>query len=237
MRIPSVALLALASCFAVGCESLDSGDLSGLLGGGELSNDTIVQGLKEALRQGTDRSVARLSQRGGYADDPLMRIVVPDELEKFASTLRKVGLGGEVDAFEDKMNEAAEHAVTQAGPVFVDAITSMTFDDARKILGGNKTAATSFFERKTKSRLHELYEPTVRTHMNEVGAVSSYNELRSAYDKVPFAPKIEFTLERYVTDRALDGLFEALGEVEKDIRTNPAARVNDLLRRVFADPR
>jgi len=237
MRILQLLSLVFAVLCAAGCESLDANAVSQFLGGGELSNDTIVQGLKEALQHGTDRSVARLSADGGYGDDPLLRIALPDDLEKFASTLRKVGLGGEIDAFEDKMNEAAEQAVTQAGPVFVDAITSMTFDDARKILSGKKTAATNFFKRKTKGRLRELYEPTIRSHMSQVGAVRSYDDLRAQYDRIPFTPDLDFSLEGYVTDKALDGLFLALGEVERDIRTNPAARVTDLLQRVFADAR
>jgi hypothetical protein len=234
MRMLPTLAIVLIGTLVTGCKSFDASAVGDFFGDGALTNDTIVQGLKEALQNGTDRSVAQLSKAGGYADDAALRIVLPEKLQKFASTLRKVGLSGELDAFEDKMNAAAEHAVTQAGPVFLDAITSMSFDDARKILSGKKTAATQFFKRKTKKRLAALYQPTVQSHMSQVGAVQSYNDLRASYDKIPFAPKLEFSLEDYVTDQALDGLFLALGAVEKDIRTNPAARVTDLLQRVFA---
>lgn len=235
MRLLHALPLVLLLAFTPACGSLEGGRVSDLFGGGALTDDTIVRGLKEALQRGTDRSVVELSQKGGYADDPIRRIVVPEQLDKFASTLRKIGLGGEVDAFEARMNAAAESAVTQAGPVFLDAITKMTFDDARKILSGKKTAATQFFRRNTESQLTGLYAPIVKQHMDQVGAVRQYNDLRAKYDAIPLAPKFEFSLEDYVTGRALDGLFTALGEVERDIRTNPAARVSDLLQRVFAN--
>ncbi len=237
MKHLGTVLLLVCSLTLPACESLSAGDFGNVLGQGGLGNDTIVAGLKEALNVGTDRSVNLLSRPGGYANDAVRRIIVPDELDDLASTLRKIGLGGQIDTFEAKMNEAAEHAVTQAAPIFSDAIRSMSFDDARKILGGNKTAATSFFRRKTSGALTNLYRPIVKNHMDQVGAARTFNDLKATYEQVPFAPKVNLDLESYVTERALDGLFTELGKIERDIRTNPAARVSDLLQKVFAGQR
>ncbi len=233
MRRVTAILCLAAACLPVACSSMDGKSLSGLLGEGALTDDTIVAGLKEALRVGTGRAVDSLSAPGGYLNDARVRIPVPDKLEKFASTLRKVGLGGEVDRFERAMNAAAESAATQAAPVFVDAIAGMTFDDARRILSGKQASATNFFRRNTTAKLTQLYAPVVREHMGKVGAVQLYDDLMARYRAIPLVPAVDFSLDEYVTSKALDGLFDSVADVEKDIRANPAARTTELLRRVF----
>jgi hypothetical protein len=227
------------TALTTGCNSTDNGllgSLGGMFQGQELSESTVVAGLKEALRVGTDRAVNALSQEGGYAADPALRIGMPESLEKLASTLRQVGLGQQVDLFEQKMNEAAESAAAQAAPVFLDAIGQMSFADARQILGGDQTAITDYFREKTLAQLAELYTPVVREHMNQVGAVNQYNTIVGRYQQIPFVPQIDFSPDAYVTEQALKGLFASLAEVERDIRTNPAARTTDLLKRVFSQP-
>jgi hypothetical protein len=219
-----------------GCESVSPGALSslgGLLQSKELTTETIVAGLKDALRVGTERAVGLLAKPGGYSANPLLKLAVPEQLEKVTSTLRKVGLGSYVDQFEAKMNEAAEQAVVQAVPVFAAAVSEMTFEDAKGILNGSNTAATEYFQRKTVAHLHELYAPIVRRKMDEVGAAKVYNSIMEKYNAIPFTSKPDFSLDRYVTDKALSGVFMKLGEMEKDIRANPAARSTELLKRVF----
>lgn len=219
-----------------GCESISPGTLSslgGLLGSKELTTETIAAGLKDALRVGTERAVSLLAKPGGYSANPVLKLVVPEQLDKLTSTLRKVGMGSYVDQFEAKMNEAAEQAVAQALPVFANAVTEMTFEDAKAILNGNNTAATDYFKRKTATQLHDLYAPIVRGKMDEVGAAKVYNSLLEKYNAIPFTTKPDLSLDRYVTDKALAGVFLKLGEMEKDIRANPAARSTDLLKRVF----
>lgn len=219
-----------------GCESVSPGTLSslgGLLQSKELTTETIVAGLKDALRVGTERAVGQLAKPGGYGANPLLKLAVPEQLAKVTSTLRKLGMGSYVDQFEAKMNEAAEQAVVQATPVFAAAVTGMTFEDAKGILKGSNTAATEYFQRKTGAQLQELYAPIVHRKMEEVGAAKVYNSIMEKYNAIPLTTKPDFSLDRYVTDKALAGVFTKLGEMEKDIRANPAARTTDLLKRVF----
>lgn len=230
-------IIIVLTALTAGCSSTDNGllgSLGGVFQGKELSESTVVAGLKESLRVGTDRAVSTLSKEGGYAQNPSLRIGMPEQLAKLASTLRQIGLGQQVDLFEQKMNEAAESAASQAAPVFLDAIGQMSFADARQILGGDQTAITDYFRQKTLSQLAELYTPVVREHMNQVGAVKQYNTIVGRYQSLPLVPKIDFSPDTYVTEQALKGLFVSLAEVERDIRTNPTARTTDLLRRVFA---
>lgn len=205
-------------------------------GSSGLSLETVVAGLKEALRVGTGNTVARTSKEGGYWENIEIRIPMPAELERLGSTLRRIGLGGRVDAFERRMNEAAEHAAKEAAPVFIDAIKGMTFEDARGILRGSETAATDYFRAKTTGPLRKLYAPIVRRHMEKLGVVTLYNELLERYLQLPLAPRPRFSLEEYVVDRALAGLFRVLAGEERRIREDPAARTTELLRKVFGRP-
>jgi hypothetical protein len=231
--------IAAALVFAMGCQNMDPQMLStlgGLLGSSApLDSTTVAQGLKEALSVGTERAVAKLSQPGGYAKDAALRLMIPEKLQKVGSTLRKVGLGSLVDDFEGKMNAAAEEAASKAVPVFANAVRSMSFEDAMGILKGGPTAATEYFKAKTSDQLRAMYEPIVRAKMEQVGTAKLYNSLMAKYDAIPLTSKPDFSLDTYVTDKALDGLFSKLGDMEKDIRENPAARTTALLRRVFGN--
>jgi len=221
-----------------GCSSDGSGPgmdiLSSVLGGGSsLNQDTIIAGLKQALEVGSQKAVGQLSSPGGYLNNPDLRIGLPGKLDDVAKTLRSIGMGGQLDVLEEKMNQAAEQAANEATPVFLDAIRQMTFADARKILKGNKTAATDYFRDKTRSNLVQRYAPIVDDHMNQVGAVSKYNDVIGRYNALPLVPKTDFSPQQYVTGKAIDGLFSVLADVEVDIRKNPAARTTALLRQVF----
>ena len=131
------------------------------------------------------------------------------------------------------MNRAAESAAPKATALFVQAIKEMTFDDARKILQGGDTAATDYFKGKTSQKLYDQFKPVVVSSMNKVGVAKAYKDLMTPYQSMPFASKETLDLDHYVTSKALDGLFTMVAEEEKKIRTDPAARVTDLLKRVF----
>jgi len=234
-------LLVLLVVGLTGCETLNpeliQSVLGGLSGKQELTLDTIASGLREALAVGTQNAVTSLSRDGGYADNPSFQIPLPEQLTKMASTLRTVGLGGQVDAFVGRMNEAAEKAAVTAGPVFLNAIKSMSFADAKAILTGNDTAATDYFRTATSDELRKLYMPLVRDKLEQTKAVKLYNTLVDRYNKIPLVPKISFAIEDYVTDRALTGLFSAVADQERMIREDPAARTTALLRKVFGASR
>ena len=221
---------------AFGCAGTDLGKVgSGLLKGqGGLDTKTITAGLKEALQVGVQRAVDQASAEGGYAENQQIHISLPDKLDSMANTLRRVGLGGQVNTLEKKMNLAAEEAASKATPVFVDAIKGMSFADAREILNGGDTAATDYLRGTTLDELTKLYTPTVNKHLQSVGVVDLYNQLHERYKALPLAPSLDFKPTDYVTGEALDGLFALLAQEEQKIRADPAARTTDLLKQVFA---
>jgi len=149
------------------------------------------------------------------------------------SGLRAVGYGPQVDEFVLSMNRAAERAAPAAKDIFWNAIGEMTFEDVRKIWSGHETAATDYFKGKTSDRLAAAFRPVVDRAMNEVGVTRQYKELVGRYESIPFVKKETFDIDGYVVTKALDGLFHVVGEEERKIRTNPQARVTDLLKEVF----
>jgi hypothetical protein len=200
--------------------------------GGE-DQDTTASGLKEALSIGTRNAVAKVSKIDGYFGNKAIKILMPDKIATVGNVLRKVGYGKEVDDFELSMNRAAEKAAPQAKSIFVDAIKGMTIEDARKILGGGDTAATDFFKEKTHDRLYTAFKPIISSSLDEVGTTRSYKSMMAKYETVPFVSRQSLDLDHYVTGKALDGLFYMVGQEEKKIRRDPAARVTDLLKTVF----
>jgi hypothetical protein len=194
---------------------------------------TTASGLKEALSIGTEKAVSSVSRTDGYFGNQAIKILMPEKIQKVADVLKKVGYQKEVDSFVLSMNRAAEKAAPKALSFFVDAIKEMTFEDARKILAGGNTAATDFFRQKTHDKLYDAFKPVISSSMNEVGATRSYKEMMGKYDSIPFMDKQSMDLDRYVTNKALDGLFYMVGQEEIKIRTDPAARGTDLLKTVF----
>ena len=200
---------------------------------GGLTASKAADGLKEALRVGTDHAVLRTGKQDGYFGNKLIKILLPDNLKPVEQGLRAVGYGPKVDELVLSMNRAAEKAAPFAKDIFVNAITSMTFDDATKILKGGDTSATDFFKRKTSGSLYKAFRPVVDNSMNQVGTVQQYNEVVGGLDNIPFVKKESLDIGHYVTDKALDGLFVIVAEEERQIRKNPAARVTNLLKDVF----
>jgi Protein of unknown function (DUF4197) len=196
-------------------------------------NDQIVAGLKEALSIGTGNAVAATSKTDGYFGNQAIKILMPEKIRKVGDVLGKVGYQKEVDDFVLSMNRAAEKAAPQAKAIFVDAVHQMTVEDARKILDGGDTAATEYFKAKTSGKLYAAFQPIVSSSMNEVGTTRSYKEMMDKYKTVPFAGSESLDLDRYVTNKSLDGLFYLVGQEEIKIRKDPAARVTDLLKTVF----
>jgi hypothetical protein len=204
-----------------------------LLASARSGDSSAAAGLKEALEVGTRNAVERTSSADGYLGNPLIRIALPDSLQTMAKGLRAVGLGAQVDELEVGMNRAAERASGEAVDVFWQGIRKMTFSDAMGILNGGETAATEYFDRTTRDALRARFEPIVASKMNEVGLVRTYDDLAARYAALPFTEKPSLDLRGYVTGKALDGLFTVLGEEERKIRTDPAARVTPLLKQVF----
>jgi hypothetical protein len=200
-----------------------------------ISESEIVEGLKQALEIGTTKAVDLVSKPGGYYNNPEIKIPLPASVQKAEKLLRSVGFGSKVDAFELSMNKAAERAAPEAKSIFWDAIKKMKIDDAKKILNGREDEATLYFQDKTSARLQEIFKPIVKESMGEVGVTRIYQDLNAKVEKIPFADSLSLDLDKYVTDGALNGLFQMLAEEEKKIRSDPAARVTDLLKKVFGN--
>jgi hypothetical protein len=200
---------------------------------GAIGEIRIGAALKEALQVGTENAVKLTGRPDGYFRNEAIKILLPEQLRTLERALRAVGVGGQVDELVLGMNRAAERAAPQAKQIFRDAIGVMTIDDARKILGGHDTAATDYFKTKTSDALGTAFRPIVENAMREVGVTRQYTGLYRRAQAIPFLNVEAYDLDRYVVTRALDGLFHVVGEEEKKIRTNPAARVTELLRDVF----
>ena len=207
--------------------------LGGLVPQSGPSDAKVAAGLKEALQVGTQNAVNVTGKTDGYFKNEAIKILMPEKLRALESGLRAVGYGPKVDEFILSMNRAAEQAAPAAKQIFWDAIAAMTFDDARKILGGGDMAATEYFRAKTSTQLTTAFRPIVERATNEVGVTRQYKELVGRFQAIPFARTESLDVDQYVVGKALDGLFYVLGEEEKKIRTNPAARVTDLLKEVF----
>jgi hypothetical protein len=201
---------------------------------GGLSDAKIASGLKEALQIGTQNAVNLTGRLDGYFRNEVIKILMPEKLQTLEKGLRLVGYGPRVDEFVLSMNRAAERAAPRAKAIFWDAIGEMSFEDARKILNGGDTAATDYFQDKTTDRLAAAFRPVVDKAMNEVGVTRRYKELIGRYEAIPFVTSERLDIDQYVVTKALDGLFYVVGEEERKIRTNPTARVTDLLKEVFA---
>jgi len=206
--------------------ALEHHDTSGL------SNDKIIAGLKEALEVGTSNAVALTGRHDGFLKNEAIRILLPPKLQPIGKGMRMLGMGEQVDDFEIGMNRAAEQATPQAKQIFLSALKKMTFDDARRILTGNDTAATEYFRGATSNDLTTAFTPIVHHSMEHLGVVRQYNGvIKSAPGGAALAN--EFDLDKYVVGKTLDGIFVMLAEEEKKIRKDPAAQTTDLLKQVF----
>ena len=198
-----------------------------------LSNDTVTSGIKEALRIGSGNAVSLNGRVDGYFKNAAIKILMPEKLKPIEKGLRMAGQSRQVDEFVLSMNRAAEKAAPFAKDIFWGAIKRMTFSDATRILKGGDTAATDYFRGATTEELTTAFQPIVTESMESIGVTRQYKALAGRYNALPFVKSQAFDLDRYVVDKALDGLFYVLAEEERKIRTDPAARVTDLLRTVF----
>ena len=202
-------------------------------GSGSVNSDEIILGLKEALEIGTQNAVATVSKPDGYYQNPDIKIPLPEEVERAGKYLRLAGYGSEIDEFEQSMNRAAEQAAPEAQQIFMDAVRDMEIKDAQNIMDGPDNAATSYFKDKTYTRLQKIFKPIVKDTMGQVGVTRQFQDINAKLSSIPLADEASVDLDQYVTDKSLDGLFFMLAEEEKKIRQDPAARVTDILKKVF----
>lgn len=201
---------------------------------GSLTNTEIIDGLKEALTKGAQKSSDKLSVVDGFLGNAAVKILLPPEAKQVEQTLREIGMGKQVDNAIVSINRAAEDAAKSAAPIFVDAIKSMNINDAMSILKGTDTAATFYLKGKTTASLTEAFRPVIESSLQKVNATKYWKTLFTNYNMIS-SNKVNPDLSAYVTERALSGIFLQLGEEEKDIRKNPAARTTELLKKVFAN--
>lgn len=243
-HVAPVAALWLAAGLALGCA--DGSGVAGLdralegarqaaVGPAALDEATVIAGLRDALRVGTDRTVASTSRLDGFLANELIRIHTPESLSTMTRTLRTVGFSRQVDELEVAMNRAAEQAAGEATSVFWGGIQKMSIQDGWEILNGGDTAATDYFRRTTSDDLRARFAPIVEEKMSAVGLVQIYDDLVARYEAIPLASLGQRPpdVRAHVTDGALAGLFTVLGQEEAKIRREPAARSTELLRRVF----
>ncbi len=224
---------ASAACAQIDVDRLLKGLPQTPSGGGGIGDVKIGQALKEALQVGTENAVRLTGRSNGYLLNEAIKILLPDNLKQIESGLRMVGYGAEVDELVVGMNRAAERAAPAAKNIFWNAIGDMTINDARRILEGSDTAATDYFRDKTTRSLTAAFRPVVERSMNEVGVTRQYKQVLAQARALPFLNTEDYDIDRYVVGKALTGLFHVVGEEERKIRRDPAARVTDLLREVF----
>ncbi|MEJ7770043.1 MAG: DUF4197 domain-containing protein [Chitinophagaceae bacterium] len=201
-------------------------------GGGSLTSDEIVAGLKEALSVGAQKSTGKLSTLDGFLKDAAVKNLIPEEVRKIYSRMRVLGMGRLMDDAITSMNRAAEDASKTATPIFIAAIKKMTVQDALGILRGKDTAATSYLKSATSNELTNAFRPIIEHSLKKVNATKYWGEVFTVYNKFSTTP-VTADVNEYVTERALRGIFYYVAEEEKKIRANPAARVTDILRKVF----
>ena len=204
--------------------------------GTSLSNEDIVSGLKEALSLGAKKSADKLSAADGFFKDAAVKVLMPPEAQKVEKTLRSIGAGKLVDDAILSFNRAAEDASKSAAPIFIDAVKKMSIQDALGILKGPDTAATSYLKKATTTNLTNAFKPTIDSSLKKVNATKYWSLVVDKYNSLPTTfNKVNSDLPSYVTQKALSGIFFYVADEEKKIRTNPAARVNDILKKVFGN--
>jgi hypothetical protein len=202
--------------------------------GGVLNNTDIAAGLRQALDLGIDKQVTKLTQTDGFYKNDLVKILLPEELQKVDKGLRDIGLGNLADEGLKVLNRAAEDAVKEATPIFVNAVKDITFDDAKNILLGDDNAATQYLTTKTQTELYSKFKPVINSSFAKVGADQIWTNLINKYNAIPFTSDVNPDLTDYVTQEALKGVYTMIAVEEKEIRTKTAARTTDLLQKVFA---
>ncbi len=194
----------------------------------------ISGGLKEALNNGITKQVSKLTATDGFYKNEAVKILLPEELRKVDSGLRRIGLSSLADEGLKVMNRAAEDAVKEATPIFVDAVRNMSFADARGILMGNESSATTYLQNSTSTSLYGKFNPVIKSSFSKVGADKVWQNIITKYNSIPLVSKVNPDLTDYVTNQAMKGVFKMVAVEEKNIRTNISSRTSPLLQRVFA---
>lgn len=201
---------------------------------GNLENPNIAAGLKEALNNGVSKQVSKLTATDGFYKNQAVKILLPQELQKVDKTLREIGLGSLADEGLKVLNRAAENAVKEATPIFVDAVKNMSFYDAKNILMGNDSAATTYLQNSTSTALYGKFSPVVQSSLSKVGADKVWESIITKYNTLPLVTKVNPDINDYVTNKAMEGVFKMIAVEEKNIRVNLSSRTSDLLKNVFA---
>lgn len=227
-------VLLLLGCFTlISCAELQqvANQLPNL---GQTQSLDISGGLKEALNNGISKQVSKLTATDGFFKNEMVKILLPEELQKVDKTLRQIGMGSLADEGLKVLNRAAEDAVKESTPIFVDAVKNMSFTDAKNILMGNENAATSYLQNSTTTALYAKFNPVIKNSFAKVGADKIWSQIITKYNAVPLVKKVNPDLTDYTTNKALEGVFKMIAVEEKNIRTNINARTSTLLQNVFA---
>jgi hypothetical protein len=202
--------------------------------GGGLTEADAAQGIREALSQGVKQGIGILNKTDGFFGNEFYKLFLPPDAKKIENTLRKAGMGAQVDKTILQINRAAEDAVAFAGPIFVDAIKEMSVKDALNIIRGPKDAATNYFREKTKEKLIAAFLPSVKSSLDKLEATKHYSGMVNTYNSFPTTfKKINPDLPSYVVGKAVDALFDQIAKEELNIRENPVARTTEILKKVF----
>lgn len=229
-----IALLMIAAGAISGCAELQqiANQLPAVMAQENMVN--ISGGLKEALNNGVSKQVSKLTATDGFYKNSMVKILLPAELQTIDSGLRKIGMGSLADEGIKAINRTAEDAVKTATPIFVNAITQMTFTDAKNILMGNQNAATLYLQNTTSTALYGKFNPVIKNSYAKVGADKVWSNIITKYNAIPMVKKVNPDLTDYTTTKAMEGVFKMIAIEEKNIRTNVSARTSTLLQQVFA---
>jgi hypothetical protein len=236
--LPILSVLLLAACTSQQLQQTADAAKDAINNGNKpaanpLTNDEVINGLRDALTVGTNNSSAFASKVDGFYKNPALFIPFPPEAQKVKDWATKIGMKDQIDKFEMTLNRSAEEAAKDAAPVFINAIKGMSIGDGFAILKGADNAATQYLKDKTTAELKTKFTPVVQNAINKVELTKYWNPIITGYNKVPFVEKQNPDLTAYVTDRAMDGLFKLIADEELKIRKDPVARVTDILKRVF----
>ncbi len=231
----TLGLIAMAIATS-GCKSTDIQrivDEVNALQAQPLDEKTVIEGLKKALSVGIGNTIKSTFKPGGFSNNALIKIEVPEALSKVTKNVERLGFGQYVSQFEQQMNRAAEQASGESQQIFLNAIANMSVADGWGILNGGEGAATDYFRAQTEQQLKQKFAPIITANMNKVGFYGDYKQLLSTYESIPFVKKPNLDIEDHIMSESLDGLFLMLKGEENKIRQNPAARTTELLKRVF----
>lgn len=229
-----LASIALAAALSVAsCAEMSQVLQSGAAVAGQSNQGALVRGIKESLELGSTRAADLLSQAGGYRNNSVYRIKLPESVQPLATTLRKFGLGNQLDKVELLMNQGAEHAAVEAKAVFISAVREMSITDALGIVRGNDTAATEYFRGHTEAQLRQRYLPIIQRNLQQIGFYQQYQQLLTTYKQLPLSNKPDLDLEQHVLTQSLSALFKQVGEEEKAIRKDPVGRGSSAIAAVF----